>query len=160
MNKQEVYAYLTAHGIAYEVMEHSAVHNMAEVEALSLPHPEWDAKNLFVRDDKRQVYCLITVRGDARVNLTAFRHARGLRPLTFASAEEMKELLSLTPGAVTPLGLMNDAAHRVRFFLDDTFRGGKIALHPNDNTATLWMDADDLMKLLQSLGISAEYVTC
>ncbi len=44
MNKQETYDFLTAHGIAYEVMEHGAVYNMEDMDALVLPHKEALAK--------------------------------------------------------------------------------------------------------------------
>lgn len=69
MNKQEVYDFLTSRGIEYEVTEHGAVFNMEEMSHVELPHPEADAKNLFVRDDKKRNYYLITVRGDKRVDL-------------------------------------------------------------------------------------------
>ena len=59
MNKQEVYIYLTEHHISYEVAEHKAVFNMEELNSIGLPYPEWDAKNLFVRDDKKRNYYLI-----------------------------------------------------------------------------------------------------
>lgn len=72
------------------------------------PNPEADAKNLFVRDSKRRDYYLITVRGDKRVDLKQFRQQNQTRSLSFASAEELGELLGLIPGAVTPLGLLND----------------------------------------------------
>ncbi len=157
MNKQETYQYLTEWGIAYEVTEHEAVYNMEELEAVALPYPEWDAKNLFVRDDKRRGYYLITVRGDKRVDLKAFRREHGLRVLSFASAEELSEMLGLTPGAVTPLGLLHDKEHRVRFYLDAAFEGNKIGIHPNDNTATVWMQAEDLMALLRQNGVEAEW---
>lgn len=67
MNKAEIYQYLTEQKIPYETMEHPAVFNMEELGALHLPHPQWDAKNLFVRDDKKRNYYLITVKGDKRV---------------------------------------------------------------------------------------------
>lgn len=157
MNKQETYQYLTEQGIAYEVTEHAAVYNMEELEAVALPYPEWDAKNLFVRDDKRRGYYLITVKGDKRVDLKAFRKQHGLRVLSFASAEELDEMLGLTPGAVTPLGLLNDKEHRVRFYLDAAFEGNRIGIHPNDNTATVWMQAGDLMALLRQNGVETAW---
>lgn len=152
MNKQEIYAFLQANGIPFEVTAHKAVYNMEELGDVALPYPEWDAKNLFVRDDKKREYYLITVRGDKRVDLKAFRRAHGLRPLSFATAEELAEILHLTPGSVTPFGLLNDAARRVHFYLDAAFCGNKIGVHPNDNTATMWLAANDLFALLQAQG--------
>ena len=72
MNKAETYQFLTEHGICYEVTEHKAVFNMEELDSVELPYPELDAKNLFVRDDKKKNYYLITVKGDKRVNLKEF----------------------------------------------------------------------------------------
>ena len=157
MNKAEVYRYLAEQNIPHDITEHKAVFNMEELDSVALPYPEWDAKNLFVRDDKKRNYYLITVKGNKRVDLKAFRKAHGLRALSFASAEELLAMLDLIPGAVTPLGLLNDAARSVHFYLDAEFIGNKIGVHPNDNTATIWLPADDLMKLIQAHGNPAEF---
>ncbi|MBP3210038.1 MAG: prolyl-tRNA synthetase associated domain-containing protein [Oscillospiraceae bacterium] len=151
MTKQETYDYLNAHGISYEVTEHPAVFNMAELEAVELPYPDADAKNLFVRDDKKQNYYLITVKGDKRVDLKQFRREHGLRNLTFASAEDLMSILGLEAGSVTPLGLLNDEECRVELYLDTEFTG-LIGVHPNDNTATVWMQAEDLKQLIEEHG--------
>ena len=87
MTKQETYDYLNSLGIDYEVTEHTAVFNMEELDAVELPYPDCDAKNLFVRDDKKRNYYLITVKGDKRVDLKAFQQTFGTRRLTFASAD-------------------------------------------------------------------------
>ena len=151
MDKRETLAYLTAQGIAYEVTEHPAVYNMEEAARAALPYPEADAKNLFVRDDKKRHYYMITVRGDKRVDLKAFRKQYGLRSLSFASPDELMEILGLVPGAVTPLGLLNDQERKVELYLDTEFTG-RIGVHPNDNTATVWMDTQDLVRLLREHG--------
>lgn len=159
MTKPEIYDYLTAHSIPFEITEHAAVFSMGELNDVVLPYPEWDAKNLFVRDDKKQNYYLITVRGDKRVDLKAFRRAQGLRNLSFASPEELLAFLGLTPGSVSPFGLLNDAECRVHFYLDQEFEGHPMGVHPNDNTATVWLQAADLMRLVQAHGNAAEYVS-
>lgn len=158
MNKEETYQYLRDQKISYEITEHPAVFNMEELDAVELPYPEWDAKNLFVRDDKKKNYYLITVKGDKRVNLKEFRKQQGLRPLSFASAEDLLEIMALQPGSVSPLGLLNDEERQVRFFLDSEFDGNKIGIHPNDNTATVWLQAKDLMELIEKHGNEAEFV--
>lgn len=109
MDKIEIYHYLKRQNIAYEITEHKAVFNMEEADAVDLPYPEWGAKNLFVRDDKKRNYYLITMKGNKRVDLKTFRRQRGLRALSFASAEELFDIMKLIPGAVTPLGILNDA---------------------------------------------------
>ncbi len=158
MNKTETYKYLTDKGINYEITEHQAVFNMEELSSVELPYPEFDAKNLFVRDDKKKNYYLITVKGDKRINLKEFRKKYGLRNLSFASSEDLKAILDLTPGSVTPLGLLNDSEHRVHLYLDSEFNGSPVGVHPNDNTATVWIPSEDLVKLLRSNGTEVNIV--
>ena len=62
MNKQEIYEYLNQQHIWYEVTEHKAVYNMEDLSDVEIPYPQADAKNLFVRDNKKQNYYLITER--------------------------------------------------------------------------------------------------
>ena len=152
MTKQETYEYLAGRGIEFEITEHAAVYNMAELDSVELPYPDRDAKNLFVRDDKKRNYYLITVRGDKRVDLKEFRKAHGLRNLSFASADDLMSIMKLIPGAVTPLGLLNDEERKVTLYLDAGFGDGLIGVHPNDNTATVWMKAADLVKVIDDHG--------
>ena len=104
VGKEDIYRMLREEEIWHEITEHPAVYNMEEMAQIKLPYPEADAKNLFVRDSKRRDYYLITVRGDKRVDLKQFRQQNQTRSLSFASAEELGELLGLIPGAVTPAG--------------------------------------------------------
>lgn len=60
--------------------------------------------------------------------------------------------MQLTPGAVTPFGILNDSEHCVHFYLDREFMNDKIGVHPNDNTATVWLQANDLIRLIQDNG--------
>lgn len=63
-------------------------------------------------------------------------------------------MLDLIPGAVTPLGLLNDEEHRVTFWLDKSFLEGSglIGVHPNENTSTVWLKTEDLLQLLRENG--------
>ena len=109
LNKQAIYRLLDEESIWHEITGHPAAYNMADLAAIPLPYPSADAKNLFVRDDNKRNYYLLTVRGDRRVDLREFRSRYGTKRLSFASEGDMLELLGLHPGSVTPLGLLNDA---------------------------------------------------
>ena len=108
MNKNEIYKYLKSKNIWYEITEHQAVYNMRDLEKINIPYKEGDAKNLFLHDDKKENYYLITVKGSKKVDLKKFRTDNNTRPLSFASEEELKSILNLTKGSVTPLGTLND----------------------------------------------------
>ena len=160
MNKEEIYDFIKNKNIWYEITEHKAVFNMNELSEIEMPYPEYDAKNLFVRDDKKKNFYLITVKGNKRVDLKEFRNNNGIRPLTFASEEDLMNIMKLTPGSVTPLGLLNDKELKVTFYLDKDFLNNEqiIGVHPNDNTATLWLKVDDLIDIIKEHGNSVNAV--
>ena len=154
MNKQEIYAFLQARGLWFEVTEHRPLFRMDEPYEVEVPFPGSDAKNLFVRDNKKRNYYVLTFHGSRKIDLKEFRARYGLRPLSLASEGDLRDMLGLTPGAVGPFGLLNDGTHKVELFLDGQLLEdpGVIGLHPNDNTATVWMKTADLIGLLRAHG--------
>ena len=154
MKKQDIYNYLNEKNIWYKIDEHEAVYNMEELSNIELSYPGYDAKNLFVRDDKKANYYLITVKGEKRVDLKEFKEKYQTRRLSFASSEDLMSILELIPGSVTPLGLLNDKDLKVTFYLDKDFENGEriIGVHPNDNTATVWLKIDDLINIVKEHG--------
>ena len=141
MKKEDIYEFLKKKNIWHEITEHEAVWDMEELDNLDLPYPGRDAKNLFVRDDKR-------------VDLNEFRNKYGTRRLSFASENDLGNILKLFPGAVTPFGLLNDDNLVVKFYLDKDFfdKDSIIGVHPNDNTATVWLKVDDLVDIIKEHG--------
>lgn len=152
MNKQDIYNYLNNKNIAYEKIEHKAVYTMAEINEIKMPYPEAEAKNIFVRDDKKKNYYLITIKGNKKVNLKEFSKINNTRHLSFASSEDLMDILKLTPGSVTPLGLLNDINNRVIFYLDEEFLNSIIGIHPNDNTATIVLKTEELINIIEENG--------
>ena len=160
MNKEQIYRYLKQKNIWYEITKHKAVYNMKDLQDIDLPYPEGDAKNLLVRDDKKRNYYLITVKGTKKVDLKEFRHQNNTRPLSFVNEKELLELLNLKPGSVTPLGLLNDKEHKVEFFIDNELleEPGIIGVHPNENTATVWLKTRDLITILKENNVKVYQV--
>ena len=154
MNKQEIYDLIKKKNIWYEIMEHKAVFNMNELSEIEIPYQEYDAKNLFIRDDKKRNYYLITIKGNKRVDLKEFKNKNNTRPLSFASEQDLMSIMNLIADSVTPLGLLNDNELKVIFYLDKDFLNDKqiIGVHPNDNTATLWLRVTDLIDIIKEHG--------
>lgn len=150
--KKEIIDYLNENKIKYEIAEHPAVYTVEEADALNLPHPEAGTKNLFLRDDKKRRYYLVVARENVSINLKELRAKLESRPLTFASEKDLAAILGLIPGAVTPLGVLNDEEHRVEVVLDAALSGKLIAMHPNENTATIWLREEELTKLISEHG--------
>lgn len=155
MNKNDIYNLLEEKNIFHEITEHEAVYNMEDLANLNLPYPEYDAKNIFVRDDKKQNYYLITIKDDKRVDLKQFREDYNTRKLSFVSENDLLNILNLIPGSVSPFGLLNDKDCIVKFYLDEDFiktEKGLIGVHPNENTATVWLKANDLIEIIKEHG--------
>ena len=154
MNKQEIYDFIKNKNIWYEITEHQVVFNMEELSKIKLPYPEYDAKNLFVRDDKKRNYYLITIKGNKKIDLKKIQQQNNTRRLSFASKEDLLNIMNLYPGSVTPLGLLNDQELKVIFYLDEELLRNKqiIGVHPNDNTATIWLKVPDLIKIIKEHG--------
>lgn len=108
LDKKGTYDLLDKYQFIYEAHEHSAVYTIEELDALNIPHSEQIVKNLFLRDDKKKNYYLVTVPGHKTVNLKSLSERIPSRKLSFASEESLRELLMLERGHVTPLGVLNN----------------------------------------------------
>lgn len=160
MNKNEIYEYLKNKNIWHEITEHQAVYNMEDLEKISIPYKEGDAKNLFLHDDKKINYYLITVKGAKKVDIKKFKKENDTRSLSFASEEELKLILNLTKGSVTPLGTLNDKEHKTKVYIDEELLipNNIIGVHPNDNTATVWLKTTDLVNILKDNNITVNII--
>ncbi len=139
--------------IAYEKYEHLAVFTNEQSGQIDIPEVKLNAKNLFLRAEKTHQFYLLTIKHDKRANLKAFAKTVGEKGFSFGSAEELKSLMKLTPGSVSPLGLMHDPEHKIKFFLDeDILKDEKIYVHPNINTATVGLRIGDFKKFLTHTG--------
>ncbi len=144
---------LEALGIAYERYEHPPV---ATAEAA---HEHWtgiDAvhcKNLFLRNQKGTRHYLVILEHTKRADLRAVAGQIGDGKLSFASPERLLKHLGVTPGSVSPFGLIYDRHQHVRVYLDRTLKAGaRISFHPNINTATLVLSQADFQRFLASCG--------
>lgn len=160
MNKQKIYDFLANRNIWHEITEHKAVYNMDELSQINIPYPDVEAKNLFLRDDKKRNYYLVSIKGNKRVALKEFRKKHGTRALSFVSEKGLMDIMGLIPGSVTPLGILNDTECKVHFFLDKSFLSepGIIGVHPNENTATVWLKTQDLIDIIKDHGNQVETV--
>jgi Ala-tRNA(Pro) deacylase len=144
----KLHSELSAAGIAYDQVEHAAVFTVLESSALDRSVPGAHTKNLFLKDGSGQFY-LVTVLAEKQVDLGALRHLVGAGRFSFGSADEMVELLGITPGSVTPLAAINDTRGRVQLVLDEVLAAQpRVNVHPLRNTATLGLSGLDLVRLL------------
>lgn len=154
MKKEDIYNLLKEKGIWHEITEHGEVFTMEDLMKLDLPYPDRDAKNVFLRDEKKKNYYLVTLIGDKRLDIKKFQEDYQTKRLSFVSENDLMRVLGLIPGSVTPFGLLNDSEAMVKFYIDKDFVDGIIGVHPNDNTATVWLNTRDLINIIKEHGNS------
>ena len=157
--KQEVKAFLEEKNIPFEWVEHKAVFTIEEMEELGLESMDEIAKNLFLRDQKGKRHFLVVVKGMKQVNLKELGEKLGTK-LSFASEERLEKYLGLKKGAVTPLGILNDENCVVEVYMDeDLCKLERIGVHPNDNTASVYLSPADLLNIIKEHGNSLEVLS-
>lgn len=158
-NKEGTLRYLDEQGIQYEKMEHKAVFTMEEMDEVGISAKGGVVKNLFLRDGKGKNHFLVVVPEEKRVNLSDLSAQLNASKMSFASADRLAKYLGVVQGAVSPLGVLNDENHVVEVVFDkDLIHAPRVGIHPNDNTATVWMSFKDLKKLIEDLGNPISYI--
>lgn len=147
-------------GLAYEMEEHPAVATIEEMEGLGLTGKGDVCKNLFLRDYKGRKHYLVVLDKDKRADFKTLAAQLSSTPLSFASPQRLAAYLGLEKGAVTPLGVVNDASHAVTVVIDSDLRGRRrLGVHPNVNTATVWLTPEALEQYVRSCGNPLVYLT-
>ena len=157
--RQKVFSHLDAMGISYRMSEHPAVYTIEEMENLQMDKLGGIVKNLFLRDAKGRRHFLVMMRQDKKVDLKGLQAKIGSTPLRFASEERLARHLGLEKGAVSPLGVINDEEKAVEALVDNDLKACEfLGVHPNDNTATVWLSPADLEKIIVGHGNQITYL--
>ncbi len=150
--RDDLFARLSELGIETVTHEHPPVFTVDEARAHCSHLPGGHCKSLFLKDKKGQLWLVVTL-DHRRLDLKALAAAVGAARLSFGRAELMQEVLGITPGAVTPFGLINDRAHRVNVVLDREMMGlDLLNYHPLGNDATTAITPQDLHAFIASCG--------
>ena len=151
--KQEIYRLLTEQHIPFRSLEHPAVYTVEEMKRLGIAEEKALCKNLFLQTANGKHLFLVTIPGTKRADLKALAAQLGTSRLSFASAERLMACLGVTQGSVSPFGLLNDQECQVTMVFDRELQERKeVKVHPNDNTASVWLSFEDLCGLIRAHG--------
>ncbi|MCX6306441.1 MAG: prolyl-tRNA synthetase associated domain-containing protein [Bacteroidetes bacterium] len=146
-------------GISYEYYEHPAAPTIELARVYWKDIVATHCKNLFFRNHKGNRHYLVIIEHDHDLVIHDLEQRLKQGKLSFASDERMIKYLGLTPGSVSPFGLINDTGRHVHVFIDQHLRSSlKISFHPCINTASLVISFGDFEKFLQFTGNSYEYL--
>ncbi len=144
-----IYDILKELDIRYEEIEHKAIYTAEEAlqENIANRIDGIGCKNLFVKSKNK--YYLIFIKAEKRAELKLVAELLNETRLSFASEKELKDILNLTIGSVTPFGLVNDRENLVTLLIDKELENQKVLVHPNVNTKTVSIQLSDLIKLVE-----------
>ncbi len=159
MKKANVEEFLKSKNIEYKLHEHVAVYTCEDTKKYCNRINGLVYKSLFLTNKKRNRYLLVILSDEKRLNLKKFAEIVGEKKLSFASPEVLLDKLCLTPGSVSPFGLLNDNEKEVEFYIDKGVLGADIvSFHPNRNTASLELTQEMFAKFLQEIGHNVKIV--
>lgn len=154
----ETLRWLDEKEIKYNLVEHPAAYTIEDMDSFSLTEYGFVWKNLFLRDAKGKRHFLVSLDGHKTVDLKTLGETLGTK-LSFASEERLGKYLNLTKGAVTPLGVLYDKEAVVEVILDRELASHQVVgVHPCVNTATVFMNYDDLLDLIRQNGNPISFI--
>ncbi len=153
LSPQALLDQLAALGIPAETVEHEPVFTVAESRPVKASIPGAHSKNLFVKDKKGRLF-LITAKDETPIDLKRVHAAIGASGrLSFGSAEQLRAVLGVEPGSVTPFAVANDKAGMVTMILDaNLMEHERVNFHPLVNSMTTGVSREDLLRFLRSTG--------
>lgn len=158
-NEQAVYDVLGKLEIPFERHEHPPVFTVEEAVRHWAGIEAAHCKNLFLRNKKGTIHYLVILEHTKQADLGLLVKRLGDDRLSFASSERLATHLGLTPGAVSPFGLINDRTHQVQVVIDADLKAAeRVSFHPNVNTATIVLATADFQRFLASCGNPVRYV--
>lgn len=150
--RADLLAYLDRLGIPATTHDHPAVFTVEEARQHCAHMPGCHCKSLFLKDKKGGVW-LVVARDEARVDLKALARRLGVGNVSFGKPDLLAEVLGVIPGAVTPFGLINDGARRVRVVLESRMMDAALVnYHPLSNDATTAIAPVDLIRFIEATG--------
>lgn len=170
--RKKVLDFLESNGISYEIYEHPPLFTIEEGlrywKGIDCTH----CKNLFFRNHKGNRHYLVSMECHKDLDIHSLEHKIHEGKLSFASEERMVRCLGLHPGSVSAFGLINDIdipgadpkelfpnGHRVKYYLDkDLLQADKISFHPCENTSSVVLRREDLLRFLDIWGGETEWI--
>ena len=133
--------------IPIKEVEHPKVYTVEDIKSFHLEIEGIGSKNLFLKD-KKGSYILVILQEDKKADFKKLKTVTG-KTLSFANPEELKQILNLEKGSVTPMGLMYDKEGKVFVLLDEDLKEKQVLFHPNVNNKTISLTMNDLIRFIE-----------
>lgn len=144
--EQRVYDLLDELNIPYERVDHDAAYDMGACGFISQVLGVRICKNLLLTPRNRSAFYLLAMPDDLPFRTADFSKIIGSSRLSFATEEDLRDLLGVQIGSASVLGLMNDTEHRVTLAMERRVADAEwFGCHPCRNTSSLRLKTSDLL---------------
>ena len=155
----ELYQLLSDLSIPYLYREHPPASTIDDALLYWKDLDSGLCKNIFFRNHKGNRHYLVILEHQRQLDIHDLEKRLKQGKLSFASDQRLMKYLGLTPGSVSPFGLINDREHHVHLFIDEKLQDYiNLAFHPNDNRATLVIAKNDLLKFIEHCENTYEFI--
>ena len=135
-------------GIGYAKLEHEAAPTIEACAEIERELGVLICKNLFLCNRQQTDFYLLLMPGDKPFKTKDLSKQLGVARLSFASGEQMQELLCTAPGSLSVLSLAYDTQNRVQLVIDrEIAQNEALGCHPCDNTASLNVKMQDILNV-------------
>ena len=144
-----VYDLLDSLDIPYQRVDHEPAMTMEQCRAVDEAFGTPMCKNLLLCNRQNTAFYLLMLPGDKVFKTKDLSKQIGSSRLSFAGGDYMEELLDITPGSLSVLGLANDKERKVQLLIDEeVLQADHIVCHPCINTSSLQIATKDIMDKL------------
>lgn len=143
-----LYDILNKLSVEYKEIEHEPVFTIEQAQFIKNNIDGTGCKNLFLTNKKRSYY-LVLLDESKKANIKEIAALVNESHLSFASMEELKEILNLDQGSVTPLGIVNDKNNLVVLIIDKALKDKILLVHPNTNKRTISISYNNLIRFIE-----------
>ena len=144
--EQRVYDLLDELNIPYERVDHDAAYDMGACGVIRQVLGVRICKNLLLTPRNRSAFYLLAMPDDLPFRTADFSKIIGSSRLSFATEEDLRDLLGVQIGSASVLGLMNDTEHRVTLAMERRVADAEwFGCHPCRNTSSLRLKTSDLL---------------
>lgn len=146
--------------VGYLHYTHPPLETCEDADKYFIQRPGQRLKNLFLRDNYGRRHFLLLTAHNKQVDLKQLSKQQAISRFGFASNERLLKYLSVKPGCISALALMNDIDKKVELLIDeDIWNSDAFHCHPLINTETYVIKKSDLLRFLKQTGHSPNVIT-
>ncbi len=159
--QEDLFALFDRLRIEHSTMTHPPIFTVEEGRAWHDKIPGLHCKNLFLKDKKDKIW-LAVMPGDKRADLNRLEKRVHAARLSFGKPELLWDVLGLTPGSVTPFGLITMPICNCvsRSSWTNLPKSEWVNFHPLHNAASTTLRSADLLRFMRVLGYDPLIVDC